>query len=148
MDDGVLQVGIGIRLQREVAGNDLLNILADEQLAEVLQVGQAAQEQNALDQLVGMLHLVDRFFALLLGELRKTPVGQHAGMEEVLVDRRELILEHDVEPADGFGVAGDASVGGRAWRYSAACSRRGASARSSIFSIVSWHLPQFFLTLQ
>ena len=71
-------------------------------------------------------------------------------MQEILVDRGQLVLEHDVEPVDGFGVAGNAGVRvaglGATPPGLAAAAARGFS--SSIFSIVSWHRPQFFLTLQ
>ena len=48
---------------------DLLDVLADAQAAEHLEIGQAVEEQDALGELVGMLHLVDQFVALEFGEL-------------------------------------------------------------------------------
>ncbi|HJR56149.1 MAG TPA: hypothetical protein VJ798_06195 [Rhizomicrobium sp.] len=68
-------------------------------------------------------------------------------MQEILIDRRQLVPEDEIEEAKDLGIAGNARMRGGARRYSAAC----ASALrllSSISSIVSWHRPQFFLTPQ
>src|SRR5690606_23925657 len=80
-------------------------ILADAQLAQVLEVGQAVEEQDALGQLVGMLHLVDRLVVLVLGEFLQPPVLQHPGVQEVLVDRNEFVVERLVQVLDDPGVA-------------------------------------------
>ena len=61
--------GIACLLEPQVAFEDFLNILADQQLVEVLQVRQAIEEEDALDQPVGMLHLVDRFIVFVLPSL-------------------------------------------------------------------------------
>ena len=74
-----------------------LHVLADEQLAEVLQVRQAVEEQDPLDQPIGVLHLVDRLVVRVLAELLQAPVLEHAGVQEVLVDRRELVLQYAIE---------------------------------------------------
>jgi hypothetical protein len=68
-------------------------------------------------------------------------------MQEILVDGGELVLQHLVEERDGDRIAGDAGMGLWPRRYSAA-SARASRLWSSIFSIVSWHRPQFFLTPQ
>ena len=44
-------------------------IFADQQLVQFLQIGQSFQKQNAYDQLVGVLHLVDRFLMRMFAEL-------------------------------------------------------------------------------
>ena len=64
-----LQLAQRLQFQLQIAAQDLLDILADVQPAEQLEIGQAVEEQDALGQAVGMLHLVDRFGALELGEL-------------------------------------------------------------------------------
>ena len=71
----------------------------------MLQVGKPFEEQDAFDEHVGMLHLVDRFLVLVFTELPETPVLEHAGMQEVLVDRREFVGEHFVEVLDDACVA-------------------------------------------
>jgi hypothetical protein len=52
-----------------------------------------------------MLHLVDGLLVLLLLELLEAPVAGHARVQEVLVDRRQLVLEREVEEFDDLGVA-------------------------------------------
>ena len=54
---------------------------------------------------IGVLHLVDRFLVLVLGELLVAPVLVHAAMQEILVDRGELVVQRLVEVLDDFGVA-------------------------------------------
>jgi hypothetical protein len=67
--------------------------------------GQPLEEQDALDQPVGVLHLVDRLLLLVLLQLLQAPVAEHAGVQEVLVDRGELVIERLVEVLDDFRVA-------------------------------------------
>src|SRR3546814_13949089 len=58
-----------LQLQRQVALEDLLGVLADLQLAQRLEVRQSVEEQDPFGEHVGMLHLVDRFLVLVLGQL-------------------------------------------------------------------------------
>src|SRR5690606_36064382 len=53
----------------------------------------------------GMFHLVDRFLVLVPGQLLQAPVLQHLGMQEVLVDRGQLVVERLVEELDDLCVA-------------------------------------------
>jgi hypothetical protein len=53
-------VGLRALLRLEVAAERLDQRLADQQLAEVLQVGQRIQREEPLHQRIGMLHLADR----------------------------------------------------------------------------------------
>ena len=68
-----------LQLEREVALQHFLDVLADAQSAEQLEIGQAVEEQDPLGQLVGMLHLVDRFVPLELGELGRCPNCRASG---------------------------------------------------------------------
>jgi len=68
-------------------------------------VGQALEEQDALDQLVGVLHLVDRLVILVLAELLQPPVLVHARVQEVLVDGHQLVAEDLVQVLDDLLVA-------------------------------------------
>jgi hypothetical protein len=77
-------------LELEVELELLLHRLADVDLVEALDVGHALEEEDALDELVGVLHLVDRLVADLLGQLGVAPVGAHLRVDEVLVDRCQL----------------------------------------------------------
>jgi uncharacterized protein (DUF2342 family) len=91
MSDGGLEVGVAGAFDAQVALKHFLGVLADVQLAQVLNVRQAFQEQDALDQLVRVLHLVDGFVVLVLAELVQAPIFIHACMQEVLIDRDQLI---------------------------------------------------------
>ena len=55
-------------LELEIALEHFLRRSRRSELAEVLQVRQALEEQDALDQLVGVLHLVDRLVVLVVAE--------------------------------------------------------------------------------
>ena len=103
--DGVLQRWVGVQFQLEIAGERLLDVLAYHQLAQVLQVGQPLEKQNPLDQLVGVLHFVDGFVMLVLRQLVETPVLEHLGVQEILVDGGELVDERRVEMLNDFLVA-------------------------------------------
>src|SRR5262245_62074409 len=70
------------------------------QRAELLKVGDALQEEDALGQVAGMLHLADGFLVVLLGETVVSPVLAHLGVQEVLVDADELSGEHIVQDLD------------------------------------------------
>src|SRR5580704_10152241 len=102
----------------EVAIEDLLDVLADMQRVEHLQVGKTVEENDALDQLVGVLHLLDRFLAPLLGERLVAPIVEQPVMQPVLVDCRQFVPQrlieevedsriafHDRAPAMGVGAA-------------------------------------------
>ncbi len=105
MGDRRLEVGMRHALELEIATQGLLGRLADPQLAEVLQIGQTFEEQNALHQPIGVFHLVDRLLVFLDLELLEPPVAEHAGMEEILVDRRQLVEEDLVEMRKQLRVA-------------------------------------------
>src|SRR6478735_8710529 len=94
-----------------------------------------------------MLHFVDGFFIFLVRQDAQAPIGQHARMQEILIDGGKLVLEHLVQEGDCDRIAGNRSVGLWPGGYSAA-SLSASRLSSSIPSIVSWHRPQFFLTPQ
>src|SRR5690606_30000167 len=93
MRDGVFHRGLRALLEPQVTGQDFRHVLADEQLVQVLQVGQAIQHQNTLDQAVGVLHFADRLFIFMLAQLFQAPVVQDAGMQKILVDGRQFVRE-------------------------------------------------------
>ena len=49
-----------------------------------------------------MFHLINGFMVFVLIQFLQTPVLPHAGMQEVLVDSRQFVLEHPVEVLDNF----------------------------------------------
>jgi hypothetical protein len=97
--DRLPQVRMRLHFQLQVAVQRFLHALADQQLAQVLQVGQPIQEQDALDELVGVLHLIDRFLVRVLAEALEPPVLEHAGVQKILVDGRQFVFQNDVEVA-------------------------------------------------
>ena len=50
-----------LHLHSRSAFQDFLDVLADPKPPEHLEIGQAVEEQDALGEPVGVLHLVDRF---------------------------------------------------------------------------------------
>ena len=111
----------GVVLAGEVGLEHFLDGLADAQRRDALQVGMAFEEDDALDQLVGVMHLFDRFGALLVGELREAPVVQEPVMHPILVDGTELEKEGLVKPLDDlcFAFHTDLLRVSAAWREAA-----------------------------
>src|SRR5436309_1283430 len=94
--DCFAQLGHRQLFELQITLEYLLYGLADQQLVQ-FETRFAVQEQEALDQHVGMFHLVDRFVVLMGAELDYTPVLQHAGMKKVLVEGGHLVLQNGVE---------------------------------------------------
>ena len=82
-----------------------LDVLADPQGIEHLHVGKAFEEDYPVGDAVGVLHLLDRFFAPDLGHVREAPIGQQPVMQPILVDGSELVTQSLVKILDDFGVA-------------------------------------------
>ena len=99
------EIGNRIEFHVEIAAKNLRHILADAKFPQVLEIRQSLEEQNALDQLIGVLHLINRFPVLVIAELVEAPVFQHAGVQEVLIDRRQLVFQDFVEVFDDGSVA-------------------------------------------
>src|SRR4029453_3367906 len=70
-----------------------------------LEVGKAVEEEDPFGQSVRVLHLVDGFGALELGELVDAPIVEKPIVQPVLVGRRQLVLQRLIEKLDDFGVA-------------------------------------------
>ncbi|MNS80610.1 hypothetical protein D3C72_1142990 [compost metagenome] len=105
MGDGCFQVDQAFLFDLQVAFEHFLGVLANQQLAQVLDVGDAFEEENTLDQFVSVLHLVDGFLVLVLAEFVQAPIFVHACVQEVLVDRDQLVSEDLVEMLDDAYVA-------------------------------------------
>ena len=95
------RVVLDLQIELELLGDGL----AHADLAIALQVRQPLQVQDALDQLVGVLHLLDALLADPLVQAAVSPVLAEAGMEKVLVDRGQLGRQHVVEQRDDLLVA-------------------------------------------
>ena len=107
-EDGFQQVGAGavlllpahedtrpqalgyLILDSEVGLELLTQCLSDPQREQPLVIGQAVEQQDAVGDLLRMLHFFERLFAGVRGHLGEAPAVLHLGMQEILVDRRQL----------------------------------------------------------
>src|ERR1700738_3444663 len=103
--DGLVEPLDGLVLDLQVELQLLRHRLAHVDLAQALEVGQPFEEQDALDERVGVLHLLDRLLAHLLLEALEAPVTAEPGMEEVLVDGGQLGRQHVVQERNDLRVA-------------------------------------------
>ena len=87
----------GVLLEIESELELLAGVLTDLDGAEPLQVRHAIEIEDPFDEDVGVLHLVDRLLPERGGQPFEAPVGEHLGVDEVLVDGRELGGQHFVE---------------------------------------------------
>ena len=81
------------------------HVLAHVDLQVTLHVGDAVEEEDALDEALGVFHLLDGLLAGVFGQPLVAPVPAHHGVDEVLVDRGELRGEDVVENLDDLVVA-------------------------------------------
>src|SRR6266850_2085975 len=95
----------GVALELQIQTELLRHGLADVHLAEPLHVGHALEVEDALDQLIGVAHLTNRFLAELLPQPLVAPVLAHPAVDEILIDRRELGREDLVQEGDDLLVA-------------------------------------------
>lgn len=102
--DGFPEWGNGFEFQFQIATKHFFRIFTDHDFAEVLQIGQPFKKKNALDQLIGMFHFVDGFVIFFFVEFAKAPIFVHPGMEEVLIDRCQLVGKGFIKEFDNFRV--------------------------------------------
>ena len=102
--DAFLDGRLGRHFQAQVARQNLGHVFTDLQLGQVLQVGQAVEHEDAVHQPVGVLHLADRLFVFLLGQLAKAPMLEHAVVQEILVDSGQFVLELRLQMANDLCV--------------------------------------------
>lgn len=74
---------------REIRLERFLEVLADPQRIQLLQVGMAFQEDDPLDQPIRVVHFLDRSAARLVGDLAEAPVLLQPVMQPILTDRRK-----------------------------------------------------------
>jgi hypothetical protein len=94
-----------LQLHGQVAAQGFRHVLADAELAQVLKVGQPFQEQDAVDDLVSAFHDLDGRTVFPFAQCLETPVPERAGVQEVLVDGRELVLQNKLQSGDDVRVA-------------------------------------------
>ena len=95
----------GVRLGGVITGQLLRHVGADIDLPQLTNDRAAFEKQNPSDELLRVLHLVDRFVILVFTQRFQTPVLEHAGVQKVLVDRGEFVLQHLVQVRNDFVVA-------------------------------------------
>src|SRR3984893_68025 len=52
-----------------------------------------------------MLHLINGLVLLGLFQLLEPPMAEHAGMQEILVDRGQLVLQHEIQMLQNLWIA-------------------------------------------
>ena len=88
----------------EVSLDLLPHIAADVQI-QVLHRRCRIEKQDALDQRLRVLHLVDRLLLDVITEAVIAPVVAHLSVQEVLVDGRQFLTKRFVEVLDDFRVS-------------------------------------------
>jgi len=81
------------QLRLQVALQYLLHGLANMQDVEHLHVREATEKNDALDQLLGVLHLVNGYLPPLLGVFLQVPSVEQLIVQRVLVDDGELVAQ-------------------------------------------------------
>ena len=104
MGDRLAEPRHRLLLETQIAFDDLLHRFADKQPIQH-QTRHASEKQEAFDQQVGVLHLIDQLVVLVGAEFCDSPMPEHAGMQKVLVDRRNLVFQHRIEVVDNYRVA-------------------------------------------
>ena len=78
---------------------------ADVDVVQVRHDGRALQEQDALDEALGMLHLGDRARLEVLAQALVAPVFGHFRVHHVLVDGGQLAGKQVVQRVDEFRIS-------------------------------------------
>src|SRR5690606_34290746 len=95
----------GVVLHLEIELELLFDRLADRDFVVPLNVRDPLQEEDALDQIVGVLHLVDGLLVDMLPKALIAPVLAHLRVDEVLIDRGQFGREDVVEMIDDLCAA-------------------------------------------
>src|SRR5260370_30965419 len=97
MRDRALELTQRLNFELEVALEDLLDILANVEPAERLEIGQAVEKQDASREPVGVLHLVDRLGTLERRQLLDAPIVEQSIVQPILLCRCQLVRRCFVE---------------------------------------------------
>ena len=96
MHDGVLQRLPAVHFQRQIAAQDLHRRFADAQLPSARKFGSPSRKRMRSDSPRASSRRSTRGARARL-EFLQAPVLQHLGVQEVLVDRGQLVVKHLVE---------------------------------------------------
>ena len=102
---GLLVGSACVVLTCKVGFQNFLDVLADAQRSYGLQVRVTFEEDNAVNQLVCVMHFFDGFFTFLLGKTREAPVVEEAVVKPVLVYSAKLEEQCLVKPLDDLWFA-------------------------------------------
>ena len=105
MSNAVFHGDLRGRFKLQIAIECFQHVLANHQLAQVLQIGQGVEHEQPVHQPVGVLHLANGFLVLLLGQPVQAPVLVHAVVNKVLVDGRQLVFQLRLQVRDDLCVA-------------------------------------------
>ncbi len=97
---GSVELLDGSALAHQGEAEHLLGGLAYLDVAQPLHVGVPVEEQNPVDDVVCVLHLIDREVVEDLPETRKAPVVEHPGVQEVGIGDSEFEGERVIEHFD------------------------------------------------
>src|SRR5262249_47583550 len=92
-------------LRGKIAVEHLSDVLPDAKRIDYLHVGKTVEEDDALHDLVRMLHLLDRLLAPFLGQPPGPPIVLQPVVQPVLVDGGKLVPQTTVEIFDDSCVA-------------------------------------------
>src|SRR5882672_9249636 len=87
-------------LSRKIAIQYLFDGLPDMQRIEHLHVGKAIEENDAMNELVGVFHILDGLLAPYLGKGLVAPVLEQAIVQPILIDGGKLVTQRLVEVFD------------------------------------------------
>src|SRR6266478_4206087 len=84
-------------LSSQIAIQDLFDGLPDMQRIEHLHVGKTIEENDAVNEFIGVFHLFDGLLAPFFGESLVAPVLEQAIVQPILIDGRKLVTQRLVE---------------------------------------------------
>ena len=95
--DGAIVHGHGVDFELQIALNLGLHVWSHGKLHRFRHAGGGVQEENPLDQRLGVLHFLDGRLLGMLAEPVVVPVVAHLGMEKVLVHGGQFFFERLIQ---------------------------------------------------
>ena len=78
--------------------------MADAQRIEHLHIREAFEEEDALGEMIRVMHLLNGLFFPFFCEFEKAPIVENAVMQPVLIDSRQLCAQSAIEIVDDLRV--------------------------------------------
>src|ERR1022692_4801222 len=108
--DRFIQPRHRIQRQRQVVLQLRFHVRADLDRKQLGHVGYAFEKKDALHQDVGVLHLFDGFLPVQRRQPLISPALAHFGVQEILVNRSQLRLEHFVQQSQDLFVTAHSQI--------------------------------------